>query len=94
MRKRKSKGLSSVEIGEKVFISPLTVETHRKNLLQKFKVANVAALHPSSDGNEIYLEKEVRERLRSRRRVYVLPPTNRNNIPYINVLDTECTKMG
>jgi len=39
-----AKGLSSVEIGEKVFISPLTVESHRKNLLQKFRVTNVAAL--------------------------------------------------
>lgn len=37
-------GLSSVEIGEKIFISPLTVESHRRNLLQKFKVNNVAAL--------------------------------------------------
>jgi len=37
-------GLSSVEIGEKIFISPLTVESHRRNLLQKFKVSNVAAL--------------------------------------------------
>lgn len=37
-------GLSSVEIGEKIFISRLTVESHRRNLLQKFKVTNVAAL--------------------------------------------------
>lgn len=37
-------GLSSVEIGEKIFIIPLTVESHRRNLLQKFKVTNVAAL--------------------------------------------------
>lgn len=37
-------GLSSVTIGEKIFISPLTVESHRRNLLQKFKVNNVAAL--------------------------------------------------
>ena len=37
-------GLSSVEIGKKIFISPLTVESHRRNLLQKFKVNNVAAL--------------------------------------------------
>lgn len=37
-------GLSSIEIGEKIFISPLTVESHRRNLLQKFKVTNVAAL--------------------------------------------------
>lgn len=39
-----AEGLSSVEIGEKIFISPLTVESHRRNLLQKFKVTNVAAL--------------------------------------------------
>lgn len=39
-----SKGLSSGEIGERIFISPLTVESHRRNLLQKFKVVNVAAL--------------------------------------------------
>src|SRR5690606_1589979 len=39
-----AKGLNSIEIGEKIFISPLTVESHRRNLLQKFKVANVAAL--------------------------------------------------
>ncbi|WP_262245865.1 response regulator transcription factor [Parapedobacter soli] len=39
-----AKGLSSTEIGEKIFISPLTVESHRRNLLQKFKVTNVAAL--------------------------------------------------
>jgi DNA-binding NarL/FixJ family response regulator len=39
-----AKGFSSTEIGEKVFISPLTVESHRRNLLQKFKVGNVAAL--------------------------------------------------
>lgn len=37
-------GLSSIEIGERIFISPLTVESHRRNLLQKFKVTNVAAL--------------------------------------------------
>lgn len=37
-------GLSSIEIGEKIFISPLTVESHRRNLLQKFQVTNVAAL--------------------------------------------------
>lgn len=39
-----AQGLNSVEIGEKIFISPLTVESHRRNLLQKFKVTNVAAL--------------------------------------------------
>jgi Response regulator containing a CheY-like receiver domain and an HTH DNA-binding domain len=39
-----AQGLSSAEIGAKIFISPLTVESHRRNLLQKFKVTNVAAL--------------------------------------------------
>jgi DNA-binding NarL/FixJ family response regulator len=39
-----AKGLNSHEIGEAIFISPLTVESHRRNLLQKFKVNNVAAL--------------------------------------------------
>jgi len=31
-------------IAESLFLSPLTVETHRKNLLQKFQVKNVASL--------------------------------------------------
>jgi DNA-binding NarL/FixJ family response regulator len=39
-----AKGLSSAQIGNAIFISPLTVESHRRNLLQKFKVTNVAAL--------------------------------------------------
>lgn len=33
-----SQGLSSTEIAEKMFVSPLTVDTHRRNLLQKFNV--------------------------------------------------------
>src|SRR5690606_16287927 len=37
-------GLSSVEIGDKIIISPLTVESHLRNLLQKLKVHKVAAL--------------------------------------------------
>lgn len=39
-----AQGLNSGEIGERIFISPLTVESHRRNLLSKFKVVNVAAL--------------------------------------------------
>lgn len=31
-------GLSSVQIAALLFVSPLTVDTHRRNLLQKFKV--------------------------------------------------------
>lgn len=37
-------GLTNPDIAEKLFISTTTVETHRKNLLQKFGVNNVAAL--------------------------------------------------
>lgn len=37
-------GLTNQEIAEKLFISNTTVETHRKNLLQKFGAKNVAVL--------------------------------------------------
>ncbi len=36
--------LTNVEIGEKLFISPRTVDTHRRNLLQKIGVKNTAGL--------------------------------------------------
>ncbi|KEO71907.1 response regulator transcription factor [Anditalea andensis] len=39
-----AKGLTSVEIADKIYVSPLTIETHRRNLIQKFEVANCAAL--------------------------------------------------
>ncbi|TNF39708.1 MAG: response regulator transcription factor [Bacteroidetes bacterium] len=39
-----SDGLTNQEIGEKLFISPLTVDTHRKNLLLKFNARNTAIL--------------------------------------------------
>lgn len=39
-----SQGLSSVQIAEKMFVSPLTVDTHRRNLLQKFKVSKTVNL--------------------------------------------------
>lgn len=39
-----SDGRTTNEIAEALFISPSTVETHRKNLIQKFEVNNVAAL--------------------------------------------------
>ncbi|MEZ4776410.1 MAG: response regulator transcription factor [Bacteroidia bacterium] len=39
-----AEGLTNGEIGEKLFISPLTVDSHRKNLLAKFSVKNTAAL--------------------------------------------------
>ena len=37
-------GLTTHEIGEKLFISKNTVETHRKNLLYKLKARNTAEL--------------------------------------------------
>ncbi len=35
---------TTTEIAEKLFVSPSTVETHRKNLLQKLEVRNVVGL--------------------------------------------------
>lgn len=37
-------GLTNNQIAEKLFISPLTVDTHRKNLLTKLQAANTASL--------------------------------------------------
>lgn len=39
-----AEGLTNVEIGEKLFISTTTVDTHRKNLLAKFEAKNTATL--------------------------------------------------
>lgn len=39
-----SEGATTTVIATKLFISPQTVETHRKNVMQKFKVNNSAAL--------------------------------------------------
>ena len=35
-----AEGLSSTEIGQRLFISPRTVETHRANLMRKLGVRN------------------------------------------------------
>lgn len=37
-------GITTPQIGEKLSISPLTVETHRRNLIQKMGVSNAAQL--------------------------------------------------
>ena len=39
-----AEGLTNHEIGDKLFISTTTVDTHRKNLMAKFEVKNTAAL--------------------------------------------------
>ena len=39
-----AEGYSSPEIGQKLFISPRTVDTHRNNLIQKLNVNGVAGL--------------------------------------------------
>ncbi|HLR37293.1 MAG TPA: response regulator transcription factor [Chitinophagaceae bacterium] len=39
-----AEGMTTTSIAEKLIISPLTVETHRRNLMQKLKVNNTAAL--------------------------------------------------
>jgi DNA-binding NarL/FixJ family response regulator len=39
-----AEGLTNSQIAEKLFISPLTVDSHRKNLLTKLKVNNTASL--------------------------------------------------
>ena len=39
-----AKGFTTPQIAEQMFISPLTVESHRRNLLQKFEVSNAASL--------------------------------------------------
>jgi DNA-binding NarL/FixJ family response regulator len=39
-----SQGLTSKEIGEKIFLSPRTVETHRHNILKKLELPNAAQL--------------------------------------------------
>ncbi|RMG19732.1 MAG: DNA-binding response regulator [Bacteroidetes bacterium] len=39
-----AEGFTNLEIAEKLFISPLTVDSHRKNLLAKFEAKNTAVL--------------------------------------------------
>lgn len=39
-----AEGLINKEIADKLFLSPLTVDTHRKNLLRKLNVKNTAGL--------------------------------------------------
>ncbi|MFD2966024.1 response regulator transcription factor [Sphingobacterium bambusae] len=36
-------GLTTIQIAEKLFISPHTVESHRKNVIEKFKASNLSS---------------------------------------------------
>ena len=47
-------GKTSVQIGEELFVSPFTVDTHRRNLMQKFEVKNVAALIKIASENSLF----------------------------------------
>lgn len=46
-------GNTSAEIAEKLFISIITVETHRRNLLQKFKAKNMIELVKIATENKL-----------------------------------------
>lgn len=48
-----AQGHTSVEIAEKLFISVITVETHRRNLLQKFKARNMIELVKIATENKL-----------------------------------------
>lgn len=39
-----AEGLSNTKVGERLFISPRTVDTHRTNLMKKLEVHNIAGL--------------------------------------------------
>ncbi len=43
-----AEGMTNQEIASKLFVSPLTVDSHRKNLLAKFGVKNTAAMVKSA----------------------------------------------
>jgi DNA-binding NarL/FixJ family response regulator len=39
-----AEGFTNLEIADKLFISPLTVDSHRKNLIVKLQARNTASL--------------------------------------------------
>jgi DNA-binding NarL/FixJ family response regulator len=46
-------GLNGPQIAERLFLSPFTVETHRKNLLLKFNVSNTQQMLKAAKGFKI-----------------------------------------
>lgn len=49
-----AQGKTSQAIGDELFLSPLTIDTHRKNLLLKFQVKNVAELIMSANQQNLF----------------------------------------
>jgi DNA-binding NarL/FixJ family response regulator len=49
-----AEGKTSQKIGEELFLSPLTIDTHRKNLIQKFNVKNVAELIMTANQQHLF----------------------------------------
>lgn len=49
-------GLTNEQIGKKLFLSPLTIKTHRSNMLSKFNCANTAALVKYAIDNKLLNE--------------------------------------
>ena len=50
-----AQGFTSAEIAEKLFISIVTVETHRRNLLQKFAAKNIIELVRIATENDLII---------------------------------------
>ncbi|MGJ1205409.1 response regulator [Sphingobacterium lactis] len=46
-------GKTSVQIGEELFLSPLTIETHRKRMMSKFKTKNMMSLIKIASDNKL-----------------------------------------
>lgn len=48
-----SEGYSSKEIGSRLYISPFTVETHKRNLMTKFNARNIVHLAVTAERHGI-----------------------------------------
>ena len=46
-------GKTSIQIGEELFLSPLTIETHRKRMMSKFKTKNMMSLIKIATENKL-----------------------------------------
>lgn len=48
-----AQGKTSIQIGKELFLSPLTIETHRKRMMSKFKTKNMMSLIRIATENKI-----------------------------------------